>query len=314
MKQSARKTLPLGIDFGSSRIRVALCEQDADAQARLVAVASRDRGEHAGRALAEAVNELGTRERRCVFGLCGHDAILRIASFPSMTRHERHRAANLEAARLLDYPVAEATVSLSPIHGDERWTLGIARRTALTRRISAAKYARLTPVAIDDVSLALRRIYPHDDAVIDIGEDRTQVTVFAEPLPIVITIQIGGAAFTEAIARSFGIDARAAEERKRQVGFAGAGERERDAWIAAVNDAFERTRSTGRSNPQHVVLSGNGSRIAGLREALESGTAVSTRVAEIASDASDALPPDVLRAAGADWAIAYGLSLWHAAS
>lgn len=231
-----------------------------------------------------------------------------------MSRGERARAARFEAARFVDYPIADATVTLAPIDGSQRWTIGIARRSAIASRTYALKRAKLTAIAMDDIAFALQRAHADADGTIDVGEEATRLIVFARPIPSITRIAIGGRAFTEAIARSLGIDARAAEDRKRHIGFAGAGETERDAFIAHLAEAFATVRSAGHTSAGTFVMSGNGGRIPGLAEAIERATTMSIRLAEIDAMASDALPADVLRAAGADWSVAYGLSLWAAAS
>jgi Tfp pilus assembly PilM family ATPase len=155
MKRPA--TLPLGIDFGRQRIRVALCERDDGGRATLIAVAARDAADAPAFALREAVRELATRERRCVIGIGEPDALLRAVALPPMSPLERGRSAVFQAGRFIDYPVAEAAISLRPGNAPQRWTLGIARRTALRARIDAAGRARLVPLAVDDVAFALMR-------------------------------------------------------------------------------------------------------------------------------------------------------------
>ena len=81
------ETLPLGIDAGAARTRVALVERDAEGRARLTAVATRPTGADAARAIADAWAELRTRERRCVLSLGVPDAVLRVASFPADAQH-----------------------------------------------------------------------------------------------------------------------------------------------------------------------------------------------------------------------------------
>jgi Tfp pilus assembly PilM family ATPase len=309
-----RPTLPLGIDFGRSRIRVALCARAANGRPTLIAVAARAHGGDPERALREAVHELGTAERRCVLGIGAPDALLRVISLPAMSRFERGRAAVFQAARYIDYPVADAAISLVPLTGDARWTLGIARRVAIEARVAAAKRAKLVPLAIDDVAFALRRAHGDADGTIDISDDVTRLTIFAQPIPFVADVALGAMLFTEGIARALGIDADAAEERKRTIGFAGAGEAQRDAVIDAIADMLARARAAGHTEIRRLAMIGNGSRVPGLPEAIERATGYGVRLAALDVGVSDVLPADVLRAAGADWSVAYGLSLWDAAA
>lgn len=313
MTHSRRPTFPLGIDFGRSRIRVALVERDAQQRPCLIAVAAYPAGDDPAAALDRAVRELGTRERRCVIGIAQPDASLHLATFPPMSAGERRRAAGFEAARRIDYPIDQAVVSLRPLDGGTRWVIGVAHRAALAARAGAAKRARLHPLAIDDDAFALRRVHAQAEAIVDIGEASTRLIVFGDPIPFCARIPFGGAGATAAIACSLGVDAATAEERKRTIGFGGAGEAQRDTWIEAIEAALATARSNGYP-AQRLLMTGNGSRLPGLSEAIERATGCGVQLAALDSAASDTLPRDILRATGTDWSTAFGLSLWSAAS
>jgi Tfp pilus assembly PilM family ATPase len=309
-----KTTLPLGVDIGRSRVRIALAECEPNATPKLLAVAARDHlGDPAGAMLA-ALDELQTDERRCVLALAPPDALLAAADLPPMSPWERICAARFEAARFIDYPLAEAAVSLVRTSTQQRWAIGIVRRSALAAMLGAARSAHLKPLAVDDMAFALRRAHPGADGVIDIGDDATRLTLFGEPVPYVVRLPVGGERLTQAIAQSLGIDVAAAEERKRRIGFSGAGEAQCDALIASLAEALADARGAGFTDVRDIVLCGNGSRISGFEEAIARATGHAVRAATLPPDCSDTLPQDVLRAAAADWSIAYGLSLWSIAT
>ncbi|HYW53372.1 MAG TPA: pilus assembly protein PilM [Dongiaceae bacterium] len=306
-------TLPLGIDVGAARTRVALLERDASGVARLVAVATRPTGDDAATAIAAAYAELATRERRCVLALGPADAMLRAAAFPAMRRAERARAARFEASRFVAYPLHEASVNVHATAG-ERCVIAIARRSALDARVLGAKRAGLRPVAVDDAAFALMRAFPYADAVVDVGETATVLVFPNDPLPAVRTFAAGGRAFTQAVVDSLGLDDATAEQRKRSVGLAGAGDHARDALIEQLATALIEHRATARTEPRAIALAGNGARLAGFAEALERAVAIPVRLGALPNDASPALPSDVVRAASPDWGLAYGLALWETAA
>ncbi len=309
-----RASLPLGVDVGRRRVRIARMERDSNGRARLIAVAACDHDGDPLEALLAALDELNTAERRCVLALAAPDAVLCSADFPAMSRWERVNAARFEAARFIDYAVAEAAVSLVPTTVQQRWAIGIARRSALAAASINAKRAGLHPLAIDDAAFALQRAQPEADAVIDIGSETTRLTIFGGTIPYVVCIPIGGERLTEGIAHSLGVDTAAAEERKRRIGFGGAGEAQRDVLISALGEGFAEARTGGYTGIRHVVLCGNGSRVPGMDAAIERATGYAVRPATLPPELSDTLPPDVLRAAAPDWSVAYGLSLWSIAS
>jgi type IV pilus assembly protein PilM len=307
-------TLPLGIDIGRRRVRIALLECEPKRFPKLIAVAARDHDGEPGGALRAALDELQTNERRCVLALAPPDALLSTVDLPAMSPWERVSAARFDAARFIDYPVTEAAISLVRTKAPQRWAIGIVRRSALMASLNAAMSVRLHPLAVDDMAFALRRAHPDVNGFIDVGDDGTRLTLFGGTIPYVVRIPIGGAQLTEAIAQSLGLDAAAAEDRKRRLGFGGAGDARRDELIAALGEALADARAAGYTEVGRIALCGNGSRIPGFDEAIERATGHIVRPAMLPADVSDTLPSDVLRAAAADWSVAYGLSLWSIAT
>ena len=308
-----QNTLPLGIDVGAARTRVALLERDAAGAPRLVAVAARATGDDPAAAIAAACAELATAERRCVLALGPADALMRTAAFPAMRRAERARAARFEASRFVPYPLHEAVVRVHA-GGSEHCIIGIARRAALDTRVLAAQRARLRPVAVDDAAFALVRAFPYADAIVDAGESTTVLVLPDDPLPVVRSFPTGGRALTDAVVASLGVDAATAEQRKRSIGLAGAGDRARDALVEQLATALIEHRASARTEPRAIALAGNGARLPGFADALERAVAIPVRLGALPSGVSAGLPADVVRAASPDWGLAYGLALWDTAA
>jgi Tfp pilus assembly PilM family ATPase len=308
--RSHARTLPLGIDIGRRRVRIALMERSPEGYPRLMAVATREYLDDPSGAIAAAHAELQTKETRCVLALARPDAMLNLAEFPPMPDRELRRAARFEAARFVDYPLSEATVTLVRTATAQRWIVGTVRRAVLAANLRAARKARLRPLAVDDASFAFRRAYPEADAIVDVGEEATRLMLYGPHLPFVNHFAVGGAHFTEAIADGLGLDPSAAEDRKRNVGFGGVATYRRDEVIAWLAGAVADSRRNGASETRTIVVCGNGSRIAGFAELLHGASGCDVRRAQIPPDASDAIPPDVLRAAAPDWSLAFGLALW----
>ncbi len=317
-----RGTLPLGIDFGATRIRVAQAEHSARG-ARLRAVAVRDLcsgmqgsnaqsdAEYVSTLIEEAVAEIGTTERRCVCAIGEPDALLRAIALPKMTAVERARAAWFESQRHVDYPMEEAVVRVHRVDASAgSWAIGVARKAAIVTRTATLRAARLKVVAIDHEACALLRVLDGFDAVIDIGYHRTCLHVAGEGSPVTFAAFNGGADITRAIERDLAIDNHTAEKRKRILGTAGAGDRARAALAADIAALIERARAS--SPIRRVAMVGNAARLAGLGRDIECASNV---VCEI--PVSDALrgeyfPDDVARSGAPDWTLAAGLALWNA--
>ncbi len=317
---SRYRLLPLGVDLGSSRIRVALAEAASPEEVRVKAVAARDVPEdlredvHLIAALVEEmIGELGTKNRTCVSALGGATANLRLIGFPKMSWHERMRAARFEAQRFAPQHV-EGTAVVR-IHRAERkgtFAVGVTSESAVKGRISLLKRARLRAMAIDHDALALRRAMPFVDAVLDIGATRSTLHHYAPASPFSQSIQVGGDDVTLGIARELAIDLESAEKRKRILGSAGAGIAVRNALAAELLTLIDRARA--RAPVTRVALVGNGARLPGLVSELQSssGTAVELIVPPLLQ--TDAYPEDVLRSAAPDWTLAAALTIWGLAS
>ncbi|MDB5027165.1 MAG: Pilus-associated protein pilM, partial [Candidatus Eremiobacteraeota bacterium] len=285
------RTLPLGVDVGEERTRVALVERDASGCPRLVAVAARPTGDDPARAIGAACAELRTAERRCVLAIGAPDALLRTAAFPALRGRERARAARFEAARFVPYPLHEADVRVA-VAGPGRCVLGIARRAAVDDRVAIARRAGLRPIAVDDVAFALLRAFPYAGAVLDVGVGSARLVFAGDPVPSVQVLNGGGRAFSAAVVASLGIDEAAAEQRKRTVGLGGAGEYVRDALVEQLASALIEHRAGARTELRTIAVAGNGARLAGFAEAVERAVAIPVRLGALPDGVCDALPAD----------------------
>jgi Tfp pilus assembly PilM family ATPase len=311
----ARST-PLGVDIGKTRIRVAAAVRATPAKVELIGVASREAPEDpecAAAVLNDLRRELGTRERRCVLSLPASGGVLKVLRFPKMSETERRNAARFESERIVPWNSKEIATVVRAHWVNVRQGLvavGVAREDVLRSRVSCARRAGLSVAGVDHEACAMRRAFPFADAVLDIGYEASSLHVFSPSGPISVTISAGGADVTAGICRDLGIDSTAAERRKRILGTAGAGEAARDAFVARIAAAIGEVRE--RDAIRRLALTGNGARLPGLPEAIESaiGAMVDVPVSDLLR--VDAYPDDVARSAAPDWTLAAALSAWEA--
>ncbi|HVA34432.1 MAG TPA: pilus assembly protein PilM [Candidatus Baltobacteraceae bacterium] len=317
------KSLPIGVDIGETRIRVAAARRHPCGEIAVTAVASRQIWDDASPQaaqwepqLAAAViddlrRELGCRERRCVFAMPVSAAALRLLRFPKMSAAERGRAARFEAQRIAPWDVEAVPthVRVHPVSAKEQLVaIGVARDDVMQGRLDCMKRAGLRVAGVDDATYAMRRAFPLADAVIDIGHRQTTLHVLTPTGPLVMQLSDGGAAITDAITTDLAIEARAAERRKRILGTAGAGEAAREAWIDRTVGALRKLRE--RSAIRRIAMTGNGARLPGLAPALESRAEAIVEVPVSDLLRSGAYPDDVVRAAAPDWTLAVSLATW----
>lgn len=307
-----RVRMPLGVDIGTTRVRIAEAEMTPDGP-RVRAVAVRDVGSaetgYLCALIDDAVRELGTKERRCVCALGEPDAVMRPVPFPKMHAAERERSARFEAQRFVDFPVEEAVVRVHAVeHPAKVWAVGVARQNAVFTRVHVLRRARLKPLAIDHEACALLRALPAYDAVLDVGHQRSSLHVRTHHAPVTMQAFNGGADVTRAIERELSIDARTAEKRKRILGTAGAGERARAALAADITALLAQARRT--HSIARVALTGNGARLPGLAADLESATGAFFELPVSEVLRGHGYPDDVMRSGAPDWTLAAGLALW----
>ncbi len=313
------RALPLGVDLGSSRVRVALAVEEPGGSVRIAAVASRETVS-CGNALLpalveEMLAELGTRERRCVISVGAPVAALRVVAFPRMTWTERSRAARFEARRFAEWDIeAIPTHVRAHLVDGERglYAVGAAQAKIIEMRRAVLREAGLRAIAVDHDAFALRRALPFADAIIDIGLERSTLHAYDGVGVRSTHVPVGGATVTQGIARDLLIDAGSAERRKRILGSAGAGVGARDEVVHALAAAIDRIRP--RSAITRVALTGNGSRLPGIAASLEAASGAIVELPVAQGFPTDAYPPDVVRSAAPDWALAIALATWARAS
>ncbi len=318
------RSLPLGLDIGTSRVRMVLLERGRRGFVRLRAVAARslpNAGSSAGRPqelgaiIASMRAEIGTKERRCVLSVGAPDALVHTMTFPKMTGLERAGAARLEAKRIAPWDVEEqesvVRVQIAE-RAEYRYVVGVLRTAVLAARRAVVRAAGLRLVALDYDGFALQRAFPDLDAIIDIGTHRSRLHAFIAGTPCSWYTDVGGSDMTSAIAAEFGLDAEAAEKRKRIVGLAGI-ENGKVAQIA-TNLSSMIHEAQQRIAIRRVGVTGNGARLTEIVAHLRlhrRDVEIDVPVAEILR--GDAYPDDVVRSAATDWAHAAGLAL-HASA
>lgn len=309
------RSIPLGVDVGKTRIRVAAALRATSGAVELVGVASREAPEEpeaAAAVLDDLRRELGTRERRCVLSLPASAGVLKVLRFPKMSDAERRNAARFESERIVSWNSKEiATVVRTHWVNvrDGLVAIGVAREEALRARVACARGAGLSVAGVDHDACAMRRAFPFADAVLDVGCESSSLHVFSASGPLSVTIPAGGAEVTAGICRDLGIDSTAAERRKRILGTAGAGEGARDAFVARVAATIHEVRE--RHPIRRLAMTGNGARLPGLAEIVEAavGAMVDVPVSDLLRVA--AYPDDVARSAAPDWTLAASLAAWE---
>lgn len=315
--------LPLGVDLGSQRVRVARVQSTPSGDARLCAIAARDLPANAtleygyrepdliSAVVAELRLETGARRPHCVAAVDARAASLSFAAFPRMPRHELRRAARFEAERTAPANVTSAPNLVRVCRADAagEYAIGVVRSDALRERTACLRRAGLRPIALDYDACALRRAFPRCDAVIDAGHEAVRLHVYRAAGVTSCSVDGGGSGLTRAIAADLSIEPSAAERRKRSIGLAGAGGSAVNELVAGLYDAVARARERGPI--RHIVLVGNAARLADLPAILRDRLDASVEIGASALLFGGTYPADVVRAGAPDWTLAAALACWN---
>ena len=214
--------MPIGLDIGSSAVRVAELQSRRRGTPRLSsygtvalkpgAVVDGDVVEPD--VVAEALRELwaaaGLRGRDVAVGLASQRVTVRQMDLPQMPDSELGDAVRLQAQDQLPMPVDQALLDYVVVRtdqaGDElarvRLLLVAAEREMVERLLAAVTAAKLRPVLVDlDAFALLRSIAPTTDdragLIVDIGATVTKIAVHRAGHPLFVRmVRLGGDATT----------------------------------------------------------------------------------------------------------------------
>jgi type IV pilus assembly protein PilM len=254
-------------------------------------------------AVKEALNTGGIRGKEVCAAVSGGEVIVRHVFCPKMPREELAQAVKWEAKAYVPYPVEEASIDFDVVgrghDSPDRLEVMIvaAPKSLVASHVETMEIAGVKPLFLDIQPASICRVFGGGEVedsqfFVDIGGGTTDL-VYSEQGVLRFTriVNIGGNAFTEAIAYAKGQGLIEAEDLKRKVSLLDVGKAEdcgcldpegmevlRDvARRLALEvrrsidycDAQGRVRNRGHSPIERVILTGGGSNLAGLREYLE---------------------------------------------
>ena len=234
--------MAIGLDIGSSAVRVAALEQRRGGTLRLTrfgevalppgAVVDGDVVEAA--VVADALRKLwdstGVRGRNVAVGLASQRVTVRQLDLPDMPDSELAAAVRLQAQDQLPMPVDEALVDYVVVErypvGEERQNVRVllvaAEREMVERLLTAVTSAKLRPTLVDLDAFALLRSLAtstepgeHAELIVDIGATVTKIAVHRGGRPLFVRmVRLGGDGSTRDLQRVLELSWEEAEKAK----------------------------------------------------------------------------------------------------
>jgi type IV pilus assembly protein PilM len=254
-------------------------------------------------AVAAAVKRLwaqgGFRTKRVVVGVANQRVIVRQAEVQAMSEGDLQAALQFEAQELIPIPIEDAILDFQVVEqtvgaeGEPRMRilLAAAQREMVRTQLAAVEGGGLGATAVDVTPFALVRATTLGapafedtgaEAVVCIGGGVTNVVVHEQGIPrFVRVLLVGGDEITEAIARELNVDLDYAEDVKRRAdatsgeeAVARAGQVVAQRLVPLVEEirgSLDYYSAQTQSVPiTRVLVTGGGSKLAGLMERLQS--------------------------------------------
>lgn len=249
---------------------------------------------------------VGFRSRTVVLGLANQRVLVRQTVLPAMNDEDMAAALQFQDTDVLPVSAEEARVDFQRLEEfvDDTGTprvrllLASAERSMLTTHLQTAELAGLRVARVDPMPLALVRSIGRSgvtvledglasEALVCVGAGVTTIVVHEAGVPrFARFLSEGAAAATEAVAVELGVDLDTAEDLKRRAGEAGADEvgvAVSRVVVRLVDDIDSSIRFHRSQDPDvpvgRIVLTGAGSRLAGLPARLAGTTGLPVEAA-----------------------------------
>jgi len=186
--------------------------------------------------LANVCNKARVKSREAITSLPSHRVATSVIAVMAPTDAELKLAVEVEAAKLIDYSIAEAVLDWRVLKEEikevvasgrakpkvKKILVTITRKDLIQKYVDIFKKAGFVLKTLETESYALTRSLVGKDqsaiGIIDIGAERTNITVVHCSTPILTrSISVGGFHLSKVIAEIMGLDINEAEETKKDI-------------------------------------------------------------------------------------------------
>ncbi|MFA5795134.1 MAG: type IV pilus assembly protein PilM [Candidatus Brocadiia bacterium] len=253
-------------------------------------------------AIKEFFDTAGLHTRKVVTAVSGKSVVVRYITMPKMSDEELRSAIKYEASKYIPFEIEEVMIDCAPLppledekpeHEEKemRVLLVAVKKQTIEDHISIIEQTRLLPLIIDVDCFALGNAFELNQkfstagasgpdkkvsAMIDIGATKTNVNViYGLNSYFTREIHIAGNDLTEALVKRIGMQPAQAEALKRDPGLKQEEVKEVVSSIIEelcheIGLSFDYFEHQSDKKVEHIYLSGGGSQIIGLDEAIES--------------------------------------------
>jgi type IV pilus assembly protein PilM len=300
------KKTSLGLDIGSGFVKIVEVDRSGD-QPEVSRVAMKallpdaivegevmDPGLVAD-TIRSLFQEVGIKGRDVVTAIGGHDVIIKKIEMDRMKEADAREVIKWEAEQHVPFDIKSVELDFQVLNPLEEGLqmevlLVAAKKELVDNKIALLADAGLSPTVIDVEAFALHNAFEHNYpeamegivALVNVGHETTNVNILEDGIPILTRdIPFGSRKVREDLQRERGLTAEQAEDvvqgREELADFARFVDQSADEVAVGIEraSAFLMTRQSGEGLGK-IYLSGGGSRIPGMTDALASRMNVET--------------------------------------
>jgi len=337
--------LVIGLDIGSHSIKV--CElKQTDKTYSVVNLGSiilpegaiEDGSLHdpeaVGKAITELLKNLKIKHKKVAISISGYSVIVKKIHLAVMEEKQLEEYITAEAEQYIPFDIDDVYLDFQDLKTNTEDSastdiiLVAAKKEIIDEYLNMLRGLGLQPVVVDVDAFALENIYEsnyplnENVAIVDIGASKMHINIISNGTSVIAKdIVMGSRQLTEQIAETFDIPAEEAEAIK--IGQTPAEEKQEQIakiftstctqWVLEIKKAIDLYHSN-KANKQldKLVLSGGGSKVAGLTEFLQQETNVPVEIFDPFMKMlknTKQIDADYLSNIGPEMAIAAGLAI-----
>ncbi|HEB50615.1 MAG TPA: type IV pilus assembly protein PilM [Desulfobulbus sp.] len=301
-----KENLITGVDIGSHAVKVCQLQKTGKGYSLLaVGSAALPPGsvedgvlqdpEEVGRTVAALFRNLKIKNNRVGISISGYSVIVKKINLEVMSEEELHEYITSEAEQYIPFDIDDVYLDFEDLHTatDEEDRTDImlvaAKKEVIDDYLEMLQEQKLKPVLVDVDGFALENIWEitsqqqENVALVDIGASKMNINIIADGASVLARdIVVGSDQLTEQIANSLGIEYEEAE--KIKLGLIPVEEENREEleeiftqtctqWVLEIKKAIDLYVANNPDQPlKRLILSGGGSKVAGLRDFIASET------------------------------------------
>jgi type IV pilus assembly protein PilM len=341
----SREDLVVGIDIGSHAVKVCQLKRTDKAYAVVnlgsvtLPEGAVDDGtlndpEVVAAKIKELFKNLKIKKKKIGFSISGYSVIVKKVNLQVMSDGELEEHIQSEAEQYIPFDIEDVYLDFQDLKtnhdGEDRTDVMLvaAKKDIVDEYLEMFESLDLKPVIVDVDGFALENTYeynyPKDEnvALVDIGAAKMNINIISEGVSVVARdIVVGSQQLTEQIEATFDVSFEDAEALK--LGHTPAGEKQAEIeeifsstctqWVLEIKKAIDLYHANHQEAPlNRLVLSGGGSKVAGLLEFLADETELPVELFDPFSNMtvnSKKIDPDYLKNVGPEMAIATGIAI-----